>query len=68
MKCSICKKEISPTNIKYGDANPIKRDENGDIIVRAFHRDCVYALIEKRELDEQNKKLNAVEYDSPLEF
>jgi len=59
MKCSICHKEISRTQIEYGDANPIKRDENGNIIARAFHHDCVDALIEKMELEEENKKLKA---------
>lgn len=61
MKCSICHKEISRTQIEYGDANPIKRDENGNIIARAFHHDCADALIEKMELDEQNKKLEAAD-------
>ncbi len=53
--------EISKSQIEYGDANPIKRDENGNIIARAFHHDCVDALIEKMELEEQNKKLEAAE-------
>lgn len=61
MKCSICHKEISRTQIEYGDANPIKRDENGNITARAFHHDCVDALIEKMELEEKNKKLEAAD-------
>jgi len=61
MKCSICHMEISKSQIEYGDANPVKRDENGKIISRAFHHQCVDALIEKMELEEENKKLEAQE-------
>jgi len=53
--------EISKSQIDYGDANPAKRDQNGKIITRAFHHQCVDALIEKMELEEENKKLEAQE-------
>lgn len=61
MKCSICHKEISRTQIEYGDANPVKRDENGKIISRAFHHSCVENLIEKMEIEESNKAYEASE-------
>lgn len=61
MKCSICHKEISRTQIEYGDANPVKRDENGKIISRAFHHQCVETLLEKNEIEEENKKLEAAD-------
>ena len=41
MKCSICKKEISNTQVKYGDASGVRRDENNKIISRGFHHDCM---------------------------
>lgn len=53
--------EISKSQIEYGDANPIKRDENGKVISRAFHHQCVETLFEKMELAEENKKLEAAE-------
>ena len=46
MKCQYCNKEISKTQIKYGDANPIKRDANGKIIERAFHHQCLIDAFE----------------------
>lgn len=61
MKCSICHLEISASQIKYGDAKPVKRDENGKIISRGFHYDCLDALLEREELAEENKKIEAAE-------
>lgn len=61
MKCSICHNKISRTQIEYGDANPVKRDENGKIVSRGFHHDCVELLIEQQELTEKNKRYEAAE-------
>lgn len=61
MNCSICHMEISRSQIEIGDANPVKRDENGKIISRGFHHYCVELLLEREELAEENKKLEAAE-------
>lgn len=61
MNCSICHMEISRSQIESGDANPVKRDENGKIISRGFHHDCVEMLLEKEELAAENKKLEAAD-------
>ena len=66
MNCSICHKKISKSQIEYGDANPVKRDESGKIIARAFHHACVEMLLEREELVAENKKLEAAEAASYL--
>jgi hypothetical protein len=61
MKCKICGHGISAYQIKYGDANPPQRDENGKITSRGFHHDCVYALEEKEQLEAEHKTIEAQE-------
>lgn len=58
MICSICGKPISKSQIKYGDANPPKRDENGRIVAHGFHHDCVYALEDDQNTEEESKALD----------
>lgn len=58
IKCSICKKEISDSQLKYGDANPVERNEAGKIVSRGFHHYCVEMQSEmtpEEEADELNK-------------
>jgi hypothetical protein len=57
-KCSICGKEISASQIKYGDASGTIRDENGKITMRAFHHECVLQQEETDELKEKAKNAN----------
>lgn len=61
MKCKICGHGINAYQIKYGDANPPQRDENGMITSRGFHHDCVYALEEKEQLEAEHKAIEAQE-------
>lgn len=62
MKCSICGTEVTKTQVKYGDANPVRRDANGKIIARAFHHQCVVDSFENerhaihQEKDEREAK------------
>jgi hypothetical protein len=53
--------EISRSQIESGDANPVKRDESGTIIARAFHHQCVEMFLEREELAEENKKFETAE-------
>lgn len=56
MKCQYCGQEVTKTQLKYGDANPVKRDASGKIVDRAFHHQCLIDAFENDRHAIQHEK------------